>query len=456
LKKHINKQQMKLNKMRRNNACPCFYHGNVSSLKTFSFVLFIFLHPKICSSQLATFRSAATKTKAAFAAPSRMEENAEGVLYVNSQCISCSACKMLAPDTFDYSKAQSKFIVSHQPDPTKNEDQFDLARAAMAACPVSAIRVENSAQRNHSGRAKLSSEDEQIAKELILSPKINQRSFPFPRPVSGLEGYGIYYLGHHNSASFGAVPYLVTTSTSAHQGDDPLKQMSVMVDTPKFSKAAVKAVLSLTGENGPDYLLITHVDDSADHGKWRDHFPSLKRIFHEGDLGVHNWVGDETLEDVEILLKGKTTYEKDNNCDVISKRGWKVWTLDGDDLNVDSINDTDNHPFTILHTPGHSPGSISLLFKGKNIETESESRHVLFTGDTYAYSAKEESMSGFPLFGNNLVVQSQTLRKFLTLPKLDAILPGHGLRRIYSVKDDENKREDDIEDAVKGLLSRDQ
>ena len=32
-------------------------------------------------------------------------------------------------------------------------------------------------------------------------------------------------------------------------------------------------------------------------------FPSLKGILHFGDLGAFNWFGDETLNDVEVLLE---------------------------------------------------------------------------------------------------------------------------------------------------------
>ena len=77
-----------------------------------------------------------------------------------------------------------------------------------------------------------------------------------------------------------------------------------MVDTPKFSKSAVAAIESLTGDGRPvDCLILTHVDDTAGHNDWKDHYPNLQRIFHSGDLGKHNWVGDTTLEHVEVLLQ---------------------------------------------------------------------------------------------------------------------------------------------------------
>jgi hypothetical protein len=57
-----------------------------------------------------------------------------------------------------------------------------------------------------------------------------------------------------------------------------------MVDTSVYSKSSLLAVASVTGPQGPDYLFLTHVDDTADHGKWADAFDA-QQIFHEGDLG---------------------------------------------------------------------------------------------------------------------------------------------------------------------------
>ena len=437
----------------------------VKIMTSLSLLIFIFLLYKPCESK-------SNMLMLAFAAPSRLEDNAEGVLYVNDKCISCSACKMFSPATFDYSPRHNKFIVKKQPQfqfssdadannnsnsnsnsdstSTNIETILETARASMAACPVSAIRVENSAQRNHAGKAKLSIEEETLAKELILNPKLNDRPLPFPRPVPGLEGFDVHYLGHHNSASFGAVPYLVMGMDHDHCNNRDYR-VSVMVDTPKFSPAAVRAVTSLVGETGPDYLLLSHVDDTADHGKWRDHFPSLKRIFHQGDLGRHNWIGDDSLEHVEILLKGITHPNPNSDDDDDNLNGWKAWNLDGSDTTLDTNGYNDNNSqFVILHTPGHSPGSITLLFRGTN--SDHDTKCVLFTGDTYGFSARENAMTGFPRYGYDLKLQSQTLQKINNLPQWDAILPGHGLPRIYTT-DDETLKEQDIQTAAEKLAN---
>ena len=122
---------------------------------------------------------------------------------------------------------------------------MDSARAALAACPVAAIRVENNVNDNEA----------ELKEGLSIG-----RDAPFPRPLVSIstnkvDDLGVYYLGHHNEGSFGATPYLILSA-----------DVSVMVDVPRFSAPAVRAVRSLAA-NGPDYMFLTHVDDTTDHNK---------------------------------------------------------------------------------------------------------------------------------------------------------------------------------------------
>ena len=320
---------------------------------------------------------------------------------------------MFARNNFGYSPNHSKFIVKKQP----NNPELSNVRAAMSACPVGAIRAENSAQRNHIGKEKLSEEETELAKSLILNPKLNSLALPFPQTVPGFTS--IYHLGHHNHRSFGAVPYLIQS------------EVNVMVDSPKYSAASVKAISSLC--DGPDYLFLTHVDDIADHEKWKDHYPNLKRIIHEEEL-ENNWIGDEELKNVEIILRGSLDEE-----DKVM-----AWDLDGNAIPIDLNEPNIENEFIILHTPGHSLGSISLLHK-----STPDNRNALFTGDTYAYSLRLKSMTGFPYYGRDLNLQSQTLRKLLRLP-WDFIAPGHGSYKDYS---GEEKRGEDVDQAIEYMLS---
>lgn len=67
--------------------------------------------------------------------------------------------------------------------------------------------------------------------------------------------------------------------------------------------------------------------------------------------------------------------------------------------------------FTVLHTPGHTPGSVCLL-----------THDVLFSGDTlFAGSC---GRTDFP--GGNARQMTQSLRLLKTLPDALRVFPGHG------------------------------
>jgi len=285
----------------------------------------------------------------------------------------------------------------------------------------------------------LTNDEQELAQSLALSPKVNGLDLPFPRQAfAGMDD--IHYVGYHNDRSFGAIPYLV-------QGMFRGEQVWVMVDTPRFTPQSVRTVTSLTGTTGPDYLFLTHVDDTADHGKWADEFPSLKRIFHSGDaFGRYNWIGDESLQNVEVFLSSSSS-DNGGDDDTSCNTELQTWSLDGSPT---TETDTQASDFVIWHTPGHSPGSISLLKK-----TSRESKGVLFTGDTYAYTTRNGGqMSGFPLYNKGgRELQAQILQKIVDhSDRWDIIAPGHGHARDYRNQSEELKRKE-LNDAIEGLTS---
>jgi glyoxylase-like metal-dependent hydrolase (beta-lactamase superfamily II) len=77
----------------------------------------------------------------------------------------------------------------------------------------------------------------------------------------------------------------------------------------------------------------------------------------------------------------------------------------------DTINAGDLH-FTVLHTPGHSPGGICLLGHG-----------VLFSGDTlFNYGIGRTDFPG----GSHSQLINNIRTKLLTLPDDTPVYPGHG------------------------------
>jgi len=410
--------------------------------------------------------------------PKRLEENAPGILYVNDKCINCSACSQFAPETFKRSSITNHHIVHQQPptDTTSIDDTnfttLQNARAAMAACPVSAIRS-------------TSMEDEDVEniqgakRNFALNPKVNNLPLPFPKVLwEQKEGededndFGIWFLGHHCEGSFGAMPYFVKGRN--HNGEI----VSVIVDVPRCTASSIEAVKSLLPPNnhGKIYMLLTHVDDTADHQKWKEEFPDIKRIFHSGDLGSYNWIGDESLEDVEVLLHEKSNVE---DGELVG------WSLDGDLMQIRKLPDIDEslgssttspssltslmsdkdakYPgdFLILHTPGHTPGSISLLFYPHQ-PPHKRSHGTIFTGDTLAYTTRDGGhMTGFPLYAKeDRSRQVETLHRIQDLsPWYDCIAPGHGHVRDYKLIEKDGYltvnelKHMDIEVAVKELLN---
>ncbi len=64
-----------------------------------------------------------------------------------------------------------------------------------------------------------------------------------------------------------------------------------------------------------------------------------------------------------------------------------------------------------LHTPGHSPGSVSIYIEG-----------VIFTGDTLFAG----SVGRTDLVGGSMHALLQSLKKIATLPNNTVVYPGHG------------------------------
>mmetsp|Transcript_2415 Transcript_2415/g.3569 ORF Transcript_2415/g.3569 Transcript_2415/m.3569 type:complete len:435 (-) Transcript_2415:11-1315(-) len=398
------------------------------------------------------------------AAPRRLKENAEGVVYVNEKCINCATCSNFAPTVFRRSTDHYAHIVYHQP---SKEDEISDARAAMVACPVAAIRSETLAQRRHGAEDKeavknsWTTQDDYLVQQMALNPTVNGRKLPFPRPLlhhdaatktttstipSGDEKSAnsisnVFNVGYHNEESFGATPYLMKAKVDGNF-------VWIMVDSPRYGKAALDAVTLITGPEGPSYLFLTHVDDTAGHEKWAEEFPKMKRIFHLGDGGSHNWVGDRSLEtDVEILLpppEGSSPPDDDEEA-----TPFHAYHMDGTSLSKgwyqDFLEDASNE-VVILHTPGHSPGSITLLKKAS-----SNVPGIIFTGDHYAYSTRTSRMSGFPRYGNNLSLQAKSLERLLHI-EWDVVAPGHGHPRDYSGElDKQELRRKEMKEAIQDL-----
>jgi glyoxylase-like metal-dependent hydrolase (beta-lactamase superfamily II)/ferredoxin len=218
----------------------------------------------------------------------RRNENVAGDFYVDTTCIDCDTCRWMAPATFD--RAGEMARVHAQPG-----DSTELRQALMAlvSCPTHSIGTTSRHR---------------------IPPVLDA----FPVPVED----GVFHLGFHSAASFGAASYLITRP-----------QGNVMVDSPRFAGPLVRRVEQL---GGLAKVFLTHRDDVADSARWAARFEA-PRILHRADLGAGTGP-------VEVVLRGLDPLVLDDEI-------------------------------TLIPVPGHTRGSVCLLLRER----------FLFTGDHLAY-----------------------------------------------------------------------
>lgn len=160
----------------------------------------------------------------------------------------------------------------------------------------------------------------QQAKQAILSCPTNSIGVLTPPDVfkhmgSGLPLHiddGVFYLGYTSRNSFGASSYLIKRPEG-----------NVLVDSPRYHPWLVKELEKL---GGVGHMFLSHQDDVADHKLFRAHF-KCQRIIHEDEV-------NSDTENVEMVLSGE------------------------EDIQI-------TKDLTIIMTPGHTKGSMCLLYKNK-------------------------------------------------------------------------------------------
>jgi glyoxylase-like metal-dependent hydrolase (beta-lactamase superfamily II)/ferredoxin len=173
----------------------------------------------------------------------------------------------------------------------------------------------------------------------------------------------VYYCGFNSEKSFGANSFLV-------QHPDG----NWLIDSPRYIKHLIDAIERMGGITS---IFLTHEDDVADADRYAKHF-GAKRIIHQADA--------EAMPDAEWVVDGANVIE----------------------LAAD---------FHAIPVPGHTPGSMALLYKEK----------FLFTGDHLWWDPETNSL-GAPkrlVWRGRVLIDS--IAKLLDY-RFEWVLAGHGDR----------------------------
>ena len=195
-------------------------------------------------------------------AAERLTDNAPGPFFVDSTCIDCGACRIVAPRHFRRG-GSGLSIVHRQPE---TEAERTRALMALVACPTSSIGTEPRRD---------------------AAPGVAA----FPERLD--EEAQVYFCGFTAESSFGATSYLVRRPDG-----------NVLVDSPRAAGPLLRRLEELGGVR---WMFLTHRDDVADHRRFRARF-GCERILHARDVtaGTHDverkLQGDETQRLAEDLV----------------------------------------------------------------------------------------------------------------------------------------------------------
>jgi glyoxylase-like metal-dependent hydrolase (beta-lactamase superfamily II)/ferredoxin len=181
----------------------------------------------------------------------------------------------------------------------------------------------------------------------------------FPLRLDG----DVFYCGFNSEKSFGANSYFIRRPEG-----------NWLIDSPRYIKHLVEAIERLGGLR---YIFLTHEDDVADAARYASRFGST-RIIHREDSGA--------MPDAE-------------------------WIVDAGEAITLAPR------FDLIPVPGHTPGSIALLYDHR----------FLFTGDHLWWDPEKRSLEA----PSQLVWRSQALAtsiERLLHYRFEWVLAGHGGR----------------------------
>jgi glyoxylase-like metal-dependent hydrolase (beta-lactamase superfamily II)/ferredoxin len=254
------------------------------------------------------------------------EDGAPGPFFVDRNCIDCETCYALAPEVFKDAGGRSR--VHSQP---RTDAERHRAQMALVACPTASIGSDDRAGAAAAARA-------------------------FPETIEA----EVSFCGYTSEKSFGAWSYFIERADG-----------NVLMDSPRGAGPLLR---SLENRGGVRFLVLSHVDDVADHAAFRRRF-GCERVMHRADG-----------------LPGLERY------------------VDGGEP-VGLAND-----LLLIPTPGHTVGSLCLLYRNA----------FLFTGDHLWWNPERGILSASRTY--NWYSWEEQLRSVQKLLDFDFrwVLPGHG------------------------------
>lgn len=258
----------------------------------------------------------------------RLEANVSGEFFVDSSCIDCDLCRQIAPSVFRADGDHS--VVHHQP---AGDGETLRAEMALVTCPTASIGTVGKRNLATAIRALPEAVDENVR-----------------------------FCGFASEDSFGSSSYLIL-----------LPEGNVLVDSPRFTTPLVRRLEAMGGVR---WMFLSHIDDVADHEKFREHF-GCARVMHEEDAPFK----------VEHPVRGRDPVRL------------------GDDL-------------LVIPTPGHTAGSQCLLYRDK----------FLFTGDHVWWDPEAGGLGASRRYTWDSWDEQRRSMKRLLDHSFEWILPGHGAR----------------------------
>lgn len=145
----------------------------------------------------------------------------------------------------------------------------------------------------------------------------------------------------------------------------------------------------------PKHLLATHghLDHNFGNSCMQKEFGLTPKVHHKD-----KFLMESIKQQAQLLLGLDLTEEQPKDIDYLTK---------------DDIIEFGNQRFTIIETPGHTPGSVFFY---------NEKEHIAFSGDTIF----KRSIGRTDLEGGSMFQMIQTLRFISQLPDKTILYPGHG------------------------------